>query len=149
MRLIALAALLEIEPGDDLGTLLAEWLHGVEPSLARFDVLVIAQKVVESREPLPRPRVRDGLGTARATCGRYGQGSPAPGGDPGRVRRSAAPSPASSSSVTGWATSWRRRGWIVPTSAAWSAMLLPESPDESAARLRATPRGSPVSPPVS
>ena len=46
MRLIALAGLPEIEPGDDLGTLLAERLHGVEPSLARFDVLLIAQKVV-------------------------------------------------------------------------------------------------------
>ena len=50
MRLIALAGLPEIEPGDDLGTLLAERLHGVEPSLARFDVLVIAQKVVSKAE---------------------------------------------------------------------------------------------------
>lgn len=50
VQLLAVGPLPEIRPGDDLGLLLAERLRALEPPLARFDVLVLAQKIVSKAE---------------------------------------------------------------------------------------------------
>ena len=140
MRLIALAGLPEIEPGDDLGTLLAERLHGVEPSLARFDVLVIAQKVVSKAENrfldlasvTPSARARD---LAAAT-----------GKDPRLLEAILADSAEVLRAKPGVIIVRHRLGYVMAQAGVDRSnvggvervLLLPESPDESAARLRAT-----------
>ena len=50
IRIVAVRGLPEIGPGDDLGALLAPRLRDLGPPLTRFDVLVIAQKVVSKAE---------------------------------------------------------------------------------------------------
>jgi len=50
ISLIALAGLPEVEPGADLAALIADRLRSLEPPLARFDVLVVAQKIVSKAE---------------------------------------------------------------------------------------------------
>lgn len=140
MRLIALAGLPEIEPGDDLGALLAERLHGVEPSLARFDVLVIAQKVVSKAENrfldlasvTPSARARD---LAAAT-----------GKDPRLLEAILAESAEVLRAKPGVIVVRHRLGYVMAQAGVDRSnvggvervLLLPESPDESAARLRAT-----------
>ena len=39
-----------MEPGADLAALIADRLRSLEPPLARFDVLVVAQKIVSKAE---------------------------------------------------------------------------------------------------
>ena len=139
MRLIALAGLPEIEPGDDLGTLLAERLHGVEPSLARFDVLVIAQKVVSKAENrfldlasvTPSARARD---LAAAT-----------GKDPRLLEAILAESAEVLRAKPGVIVVRHRLGYVMAQAGVDRSnvggvervLLLPENPDASAAQLRA------------
>ena len=91
VQLTAIGGLPEIRPGDDLGVLLAERLRMLEPPLGRFDVVVLAQKIVSKAENrfVALDSVTPSDAGARAG-GRDRQGSATPRGDPGRDHRGAA-----------------------------------------------------------
>ena len=140
VRLLALTGLPEVRPGDDLGELLATRLVSIEPPLARFDVVVVAQKVVSKAENryldlgsvTPSPRARE-LAAVTAK-------------DPRLVEAILAESTEVLRARTGVIVVRHRLGYVMAQAGVDRSnvggrdcvLLLPEAPDESAARLRAT-----------
>lgn len=139
LSVIALRGLREVLPGDDLGALLAPRLRGLVPPLARFDVLVVAQKIVSKAEGRflelgslqPSAQARE---LARVT-----------GKDPRLVEAILAESSEVLRAKPGVIVARHRLGYVMAQAGVDRSnvggtdrvLLLPEAPDESAARLRA------------
>ena len=140
VQLIAIGGLPEIRPGDDLGVLLAERLRMFEPPIGRFDVVVLAQKIVSKAENrfvalasiTPSDRAL-ALATATGKDPRLLEAILAETTEVLRVRR-------------GVIVVRHRLGYVMAQGGvdrsnvgdAGRVLLLPEAPDESARRLRAT-----------
>ena len=139
ISLIPLPGLPEVEPGLDLGALLADRLRGLTPPLERFDVLVVAQKIVSKAENRfldlasvsPSARARELAGVT--------------GKDPRLVEAILAESTEVLRAKPGVIVVRHRLGYVMAQAGVDRSnvggtdrvLLLPESPDESAARLRA------------
>jgi coenzyme F420-0:L-glutamate ligase/coenzyme F420-1:gamma-L-glutamate ligase len=136
---IALQGLPEVVPGQELGALLAPRLRVLDPPLARFDVLVVAQKIVSKAEGRflelgslqPSARAQE---LARVT-----------GKDPRLVEAILSDSSEVLRARTGVIVARHRLGYVMAQAGVDRSnvggtdrvLLLPEAPDESAARLRA------------
>ena len=139
IRLIALPGLPEVQAGADLGALLAAPLGLLDPPLVRFDVLVVAQKIVSKAENrlvdlasvTPSARARE---LALVT-----------GKDARLVEAILAESTEVLRAKPGVIIVRHRLGYVMAQAGVDRSnvggtdhvLLLPEAPDESAARLRA------------
>ena len=140
IRLVGLPGLPEVEPGIDLGTLLAGSLRDLSPPLERFDVLVVAQKIVSKAENrfvaltsvTPSERARE---LAEVT-----------GKDPRLIEAILAESSEVLRAKPGVIVVRHRLGYVMAQAGVDRSnigggdrvLLLPESPDDSARRLRET-----------
>lgn len=139
LRVLALRGLPEVEPGDDLGALLAERVRGIDPPLGRFDVLVVAQKIVSKAED----RFLD-LGSLQPST-RARELAAVTGKDPRLVEAILAESSEVLRAKPGVIVVRHRLGYVMAQAGvdrsnvggADRVLLLPYAPDESAARLRA------------
>ena len=139
VRLLALPALPEVEPGADLCGLLADRLRAIDPPLARFDVLVVAQKIVSKAEN----RFVD-LDTLTPSA-RAHELAAVTGKDPRVLEAILAESSEVLRAKPGVIIVRHRLGYVMAQGGVDRSnvggtdrvLLLPESPDDSAARLRA------------
>ncbi|GAB4143987.1 MAG: coenzyme F420-0:L-glutamate ligase [Sphingomonadales bacterium] len=142
MCLTALAGLPLVRPGDDLAALIVDALAGNGETLAAGDVLVVAQKIVSKAEGR-LVRLADVTVTdeARALAAKVGK-------DPRLVSLILAESAAVIRAVKGVLIVAHKRGYVHANAgidqsnigADDAALLLPQDPDASAARLRAALR---------
>jgi coenzyme F420-0:L-glutamate ligase/coenzyme F420-1:gamma-L-glutamate ligase len=140
IRLIALPGLPEVEPGIDLGALLAERLRSIDPPLEPFDVLVVAQKIVSKAEG----RFLD-LGSVVPSA-RAEELALVTGKDARLVEAILAESAEVLRARPGVIIVRHRLGYVMAQAGVDRSnvagtdrvLLLPEAPDDSAARLRAT-----------
>ena len=139
IRLIALPGLPEVQAGADLGALLASPLRDLDPPLVRYDVLVVAQKIVSKAEHrfvdlasvTPSARAHE---LARVT-----------GKDARLVEVILAESTEVLRAKPGVIIVRHRLGYVMAQAGVDRSnvggtdrvLLLPEAPDQSAARLRA------------
>lgn len=139
ISLIALAGLPEVEPGADLAELLADRLRSLEPPLARFDVLVVAQKIVSKAE-------NRFLNLAAVTpSARAHELALVTGKDARLVEAILAESAEVLRAKRGVIVVRHRLGYVMAQAGVDRSnigggdrvLLLPESPDESAGRIRA------------
>jgi coenzyme F420-0:L-glutamate ligase/coenzyme F420-1:gamma-L-glutamate ligase len=138
IRIVAVRGLPEIGPGDDLGALLAPRLRDLGPPLTRFDVLVIAQKVVSKAENrfLDLERV--------APSAQAQELAAVTGKDPRLVEAILGEAMEVLRAKTNVIVVRHRLGYVMAQAGidrsnvggAERVLLLPESPDESAQRLR-------------
>ena len=139
IRLIALPGLPEVEPGADLGAILATALRRLGPGLGPFDVLVVAQKIVSKAES----RYLD-LASVTPSA-RASELAAMTGKDPRLVEAILAESTEVLRARPGVIITRHRLGYVMAQAGvdrsnvggADRVLLLPEAPDESAARLRA------------
>jgi coenzyme F420-0:L-glutamate ligase/coenzyme F420-1:gamma-L-glutamate ligase len=139
ISLIALPGLPEVEPGADLAELLADRLRSLEPPLARFDVLVVAQKIVSKAE-------NRFLNLAAVTpSARAHELALVTGKDARLVEAILAESAEVLRAKRGVIVVRHRLGYVMAQAGVDRSnigggdrvLLLPESPDESAGRIRA------------